>query len=39
MKMNVFLPFALFCVIRFKMLSSTTSIPIGCNCFPKSKMS
>ena len=39
MKINVFLPFALFIVIRFKMLSSTTSIPIGCNCLPKSRMS
>ena len=36
---KVFLPFALFWVMRFKMLSSTTSIPMGCNCLPKSRMS
>ena len=39
MKMNVFLPLALFCVMRFRILSRTTSIPIGCNCLPRSRMS
>lgn len=33
------LTFALFCVIRLRMLSITTSIPIDISCLPRSRIS
>ena len=37
-KMKVFLPLALFCVMRFRVESRTTSIPIGISCLLRSRI-